>query len=289
VRFAIKNYYNGGRHPLGMIGVGVDIEGKHTVDPNSFHDPKLDTDYAYATEAPPPPKPAKIKVAIQASPASGSIKILGATKMPRSPKSGKINGPLLIDYHHGESAPLPSSQWSEAGVTEDLTAAAGGTVSEGVINYLTHLTTVIEGEEGSYHGKAFTNTLLADYAYSWSPFTVSFGGFETNGIANTLTSSLGSMSGNSFTLTANTTYRLYLFGAGDKDGQDSKFTFGGVTKITSSNIEGTAADADHYVTYDFTTGANLTGFTLEFTVERNDVSSTSCAFNGLALIPMPAK
>ncbi len=289
VRFAIKNYYKGGRHPLAMIGVGVDLGGKHTVSSATFDDAKLDTDYAYATKASPPPKPVKPKVAIQASPKLESVKIIGATKAPRSPKSGKTNGPLLIDYYHGDHAPPQSSEWSEAGVTEDLAAAAGGTVSEGVIKYLTHLTTVIEGVEGSYHGKAFTNNLLADYAYSWTPFTVSFSGFETDGVANTLTSSLGTMSGNRFTLAANTAYRLYLFGAGDKDGQDSKFTFRGVTKITSSIIEGSEANADHYVTYDFTTGADLTGFTLEFAVERNNATGTSCAFNGLALIPMPAK
>jgi Domain of unknown function (DUF4832) len=293
VRFAIKNYYNGGRHPLGMIGVGVDIEGKHTVDPGTFHDPKLDTDYAYATEAPAQVKRVRrIKAAAKVAPTSGSIKIIEPTKAPRSPGSAITSGALLIDYYQDNNAsPPPSSEWSDAGVTEDLTTAAGGTVNKGIIHKLTHLTTAMVGNSGSYYGNAFANTLLADYAYSWTsstvPFTVSFSGFETNGVANTLTSSLGTMSGNSFTLAANTAYRLYLFGAGDKDGQNSKFTFRGISKKTSSNIKGSAENANHYVTYDFTTGADLTDFTLEFTVDSGD--DTCCVFNGLALIPMPAK
>jgi hypothetical protein len=40
VRFAINNYFNDGRHPFGRIGVGVDVDGGHTVDPVTFNEPQ---------------------------------------------------------------------------------------------------------------------------------------------------------------------------------------------------------------------------------------------------------
>lgn len=47
VRFAIENYVHGGRHPLGRIGIGVDINRKHTIDPSRFDDPMAEPRLAY--------------------------------------------------------------------------------------------------------------------------------------------------------------------------------------------------------------------------------------------------
>jgi hypothetical protein len=46
LRFATKNYAKGGRHPIGYIGVGTDVE-KPEIDPAAFDDPYADTSLRY--------------------------------------------------------------------------------------------------------------------------------------------------------------------------------------------------------------------------------------------------
>jgi len=46
LRFAIKNYLKGGRHPIGSIGVGTDIQSVE-LDPTKFDDPYLDKTLKY--------------------------------------------------------------------------------------------------------------------------------------------------------------------------------------------------------------------------------------------------
>ena len=50
LRFAIKNYYRGGRHPIGYIGVGSDIQLSE-LDPELFDDPYLDNTLKYVYDA----------------------------------------------------------------------------------------------------------------------------------------------------------------------------------------------------------------------------------------------
>jgi len=50
VRFAIENYYTGGRHPVGIIGVG-EASPKTELDPASFDDPAADRTLHYALKS----------------------------------------------------------------------------------------------------------------------------------------------------------------------------------------------------------------------------------------------
>jgi hypothetical protein len=50
VRFAIRNYFKGGRHPIGRIGVGVTVSDPE-IDPRGFEDPMLDTTLHYTLES----------------------------------------------------------------------------------------------------------------------------------------------------------------------------------------------------------------------------------------------
>ena len=61
LRFAVNNYLNGGRHPLGRVGIGLDIAGNHFLDNASFDDPMHDDQPPYLVQAPPAPNPASIK------------------------------------------------------------------------------------------------------------------------------------------------------------------------------------------------------------------------------------
>lgn len=193
------------------------------------------------------------------------------------------NGALLVDIFAGVD-PTSASAWADAGVVEDLSAAAGGTINGSVFN-ISNLTATVAGSSGTFNGGAFSNPMLTDYLFNFGTMTISLGGFETAGVANTMTSSLGDMNGNSFTLATNTAYTLYLFGAGDQDGQEASFTFDGVSKATSPTIVGSAANAGHFVTFDLVTGSDLSGFTIDFSVDG--VGGNNGAFNGLALVPTP--
>ena len=61
LRFAVNNYLNGGRHPLGRVGIGLDIAGNHIPDNAFFDDPMQDDRLPYLLQAPPSPVPAIIK------------------------------------------------------------------------------------------------------------------------------------------------------------------------------------------------------------------------------------
>lgn len=61
LRFAVNNYLNGGRHPLGRVGIGLDTAGNHFLDNTFFEDPMQDEQLSYLMQAPPPPDPARIK------------------------------------------------------------------------------------------------------------------------------------------------------------------------------------------------------------------------------------
>jgi len=51
LRFAVDNYFTGGRHPLGRVGIGKPVVGSHALDPASFDDPmQADARLAYAVE-----------------------------------------------------------------------------------------------------------------------------------------------------------------------------------------------------------------------------------------------
>lgn len=50
VRFAVKNYFKGGRHPFGRVGIGVDVAGTYEADPVTFDDPMQDGRQAYQTQ-----------------------------------------------------------------------------------------------------------------------------------------------------------------------------------------------------------------------------------------------
>ncbi len=49
VRFAVNNYFKGGRHPFGRVGIGVDVAGTHELDSVTFDDPMQDGRQAYVT------------------------------------------------------------------------------------------------------------------------------------------------------------------------------------------------------------------------------------------------
>ena len=49
VRFAIDNYYNGGRHPIGLIGVNTKLTSA-ILDAKSFDDPAKDQSLHYIME-----------------------------------------------------------------------------------------------------------------------------------------------------------------------------------------------------------------------------------------------
>lgn len=195
---------------------------------------------------------------------------------------------LLIDAFSGGD-PLSTADWSNAGVVESLAGGAGGTFTGGgtIFNIGGGISYSNSAFSGGFSANTFPgNIMLNGYWYTNGGVvtTVSIGGFETAGVPNTITSSLNTMTGNTFTIAADTTYRLYLFGAGDNNGQNTTFTFDGVDKTTNTNIVGTAANDNHFVTYDFVTPSNLAGFTIPFSYQN---PSNTATFNGLALVAIP--
>jgi len=54
LRFAVQNYFNGGRHPIGRVGVGVDLGDSYELNPSVFDDPRAEGPLAYALEHPVP-------------------------------------------------------------------------------------------------------------------------------------------------------------------------------------------------------------------------------------------
>ncbi len=197
---------------------------------------------------------------------------------------------LLIDLYAPSANPTSSTDWSNAGVTESLTGAAGGTFTAGIgtFNISGGIGSSLTGSSGSSSAATFPgNTMLNSYIYSLpgGSVTITITGLANgSGVPNNLTGALGSMTG-TFTIAANQAYKLYLFGAGDANNQNTTFTVGGINKTTSTPIIGTAANAGHFVTYDLTTPSNLTGYTLPISFTGG--SGSFGALNGLALVQVP--
>lgn len=57
LRFAVRNYWEGGRHPMARIGIGVDLTDGHLIDPNSFDDPSSEGRLPYTWDHVPSPIP----------------------------------------------------------------------------------------------------------------------------------------------------------------------------------------------------------------------------------------
>jgi hypothetical protein len=190
--------------------------------------------------------------------------------------------------------PTSTADWSNAGVPGDLSDAAGGTLHTNgdvySISGLT-LTTSVVSDSGWAANTFPDNQMLNDlWNIKEGTATVSLGGFQTAGTANTLTTDglsgagFAGLGGNTFTLEANQDYTLYLFGVGNDTDQNTTFTFDGIGKSTVATAAGLNENG-HFVTYDFTTAADLTGFTLDFSFANN--TTVWGSFNGLALVTVP--
>jgi hypothetical protein len=180
--------------------------------------------------------------------------------------------------------------------TLTLTDSAIGRIrADNSVGLITNLTASVTGTPAGSNAATFGpisggNNILNDYFADRNfitgvadpdPVSVSLGGFaDASGVAQTMVGINGS-----FTLLADQAYTLYLIGAGDSDGQNGSFTFGGETKTTTATIIGTNPDAGHTIAFSLTTPTDLAGFTIDFTVTPD--ASNFGAFNGLALVAIP--
>jgi hypothetical protein len=203
------------------------------------------------------------------------------------PPVGTNGNILLIDMDpttESRGNPTSFADWSDAGVIEDLSSGAAGAVFEedgSVVNYLSGGVAFTRSSQTGYGGDTYSpaNNMLNDYWHVKNGTD----NVSITGLENVLTTGVfAGLNGNIFSLQANQEYRLYLFGSGDNNDQDAEFTFNGETKSTSASVVGTAADAGHYVTFDFTTPADVTGYSLDFSYANK--SSEYAALNGLALV-----
>ncbi len=177
--------------------------------------------------------------------------------------------------------------WSKAGVTEDLSGAVVATLNAGsVYNISGGLTYSLKGDAGRHFGIAFSDSdMLNGYSYTTETATVSISGFDKT-LSTDPQGAFGTFAaGNTFALQPNQTYKLYLFGAGNKNNQNTKFVFGGVSKSTGSSIEGSPTDEGHFVTYEFTTPSDISDFKIDFSFGPED--SDNGAFNGAAIVSIP--
>ncbi len=227
--------------------------------------------------------------------------------------SANANDTLLI-HRYVSANPSGFDNWADAGVLGDLSDAAVGTVggaaNSGSVFNISNLTAVESGASGTFRGSNPSfggvrfpdNELLNNYAFvntADAVYSLTLGGFvDVNGNPNTLTTqnlpAVSYATGNSFTLQADQEYRLYLFGVGYRNGQNSTFTFNSVSKTTNSGqvlVESDNTENLHFVTFDFTTPSDLTGWTLNFTMQRtawlDSGTGNSGAFNGLAIAAIP--
>lgn len=191
---------------------------------------------------------------------------------------------LLIDGYRNVN-PSSYTNWVNAGVAEDISNGAGGTINSGGTVYNINGMTASVSGAGSWSGTFPANGMLNDYlSVNSGTASVSIGGLDTGVTTDGYSTEIyGDMEGNTFTLQADQQYKLYLFGMGDADGQDTTFTFDGVSKTTSSVLAG--PEDSHYVTYEFTTGADVSDYSLDFTFSNN--TAQYAAFNGLALVAIP--
>ena len=195
---------------------------------------------------------------------------------------------LLIDVGSNNGTPSGSAPWVDAGVSEDLSGAAGAQISgSGGVSLISGLTVSVSDNSswngGEYGASSWGNAMLDDYmigdnAAGDGVVNISLGGFD-----NTMTSSMGGVDG-SFALEPGSQYTLYLWGRGDSPAQNAKFTLGGVEQITTAE---STAEGDHFVTYEITTPADLTGFTIDFSFQ-NDNDSRFSGWNGAALVSAAA-
>ena len=184
--------------------------------------------------------------------------------------------PILIDFNRdnqGDPATktaLPE-EFTAAGVAEDLTDA---TVIG--INLPNVVSSNFEGGgvtfdfsepfRGPYDNGTSGSELLSSYIYFNKDYV---------GPADVTLSGLTEL------LDANTNYKLYLFGtAGTGAGENSEFTYGGVTQTTAvpTGVEDLAVAA---VSFDFSTGGTVED-TLVFGWSRVG-ENVHAAFNGLAI------
>jgi hypothetical protein len=218
------------------------------------------------------------------------------------------NAQLLLDRFVAEN-PAGAINWSNAGVKEDIRGAAigsiGGSANEAEIYNLSNLSVVERGASNlsrpnnpSFGGLRFPeNPLLNSYVwFTTETYHLELDGFvDERGTPRVLTTHgwapFEDARNRFFMIRPNQTYRLYLFGVGYRDGQNTTFIFKGEEKTTNpaGHIMGSSEDA-HYVVFEFTTPADLRGWKLEFSARRtnsfSDTTGANGAFNGLALVPM---
>lgn len=225
----------------------------------------------------------------------------GRSQALPSPRNAQA---LLVDANQN-AIPTSTAAWTNAGVTENLTGAAGavintpatqnGSASSPTVQFTDNLT-VTGTWNSTFPGTqnpgtvGYTNAMLNDYIVYDGNFNVSAPVVVTlGGFGSTITSTMPGVTG-SFTLQPLTACKLYLFGAGDSNGQDTAFTFnpvtpgnvtGGVTRTTSPTVIGT--ENGHFVSYNFVTPADLTGYTIQFTYD-NATNTRFSAWNGAAIV-----
>lgn len=176
-----------------------------------------------------------------------------------------------INYDVNPANQATNSDFTALGITEDLTgatvsqviASTNSTMSDGTISlsYISGLAFNAFGDTGS-------NPVLGDYLY-----------LQDGEEAGPVTMQISGLNG---VLVENTTYALYLIGAGngtDPD-QGALFTFDSISKSTTS------AGTDPEATARFTFTATAAD-TLDFTWERLGVSNTYSGFNGFAIVAVP--
>ena len=180
--------------------------------------------------------------------------------------------PVLWDFNEtsGGANDGTVADFVELGVTEDLTGATVSQITASTNAAMTDGTislSYLSGMAQSATSYLKSNVVLADYLYLQDGANGAPVEFRISGLASVLL--------------ANTTYSLYLIGAGDNTDQGSQFTFNTVTKSTIS-----AATAPEAVAkFSFVTGA-VAPDTLDFTWERIG-SNTWGGFNGLAIAAVP--
>lgn len=116
LRFAVENYFEGGRHPLGMIGVDHEIDDPY-IDPVQFDDPGTDHDLSYQYPVPP---------ALQVHEPSGNQVWISGGQYPVVWESWGVQENLAIDFSYdGGSSWLPLVDSTPDDGAETITAPQG--------------------------------------------------------------------------------------------------------------------------------------------------------------------
>jgi hypothetical protein len=98
LRFAVQNYINGGRHPIGLVGVGTDVSGAYEMNPSVFDDPRAEGRLAYSLEP--------------SVPGSGPVTIAGMEIDPPSTVRLSLSGSGGHEYYIIQrSENLISNDW----------------------------------------------------------------------------------------------------------------------------------------------------------------------------------